>query len=279
MNAQPDGKTRAAGALTHLDEQGRARMVDVTAKPLTRRLAVARCAVITKVDAVEALGDTRHGIDPVEAARVAGIQAAKQTSSLVPLCHSIRVDRVSVDVDMSPHRIEITAVTEIVERTGVEMEALTACAVAGLTLVCSLLELDPDVSMEELTLWHKSGGRSGDWQRSARRPSSTGKQLRPRSPPIQLDIDPPQQLNLVNALICGINRPEFVVNARSLCYRVGMLPRLPADVRCRASAMDHRRSRSVARSLRGRALGPVVRRRLRRPRARSTCCPPDRCRT
>ena len=94
----------------------------------------------------------------MEAARVAGIQAAKQTSTLVPLCHSIRVDHVSVDVEMSSHRIEITAVTEIVERTGVEMEALTACAVAGLTLVCSLLELDPEVSMEELTLWHKSGG-------------------------------------------------------------------------------------------------------------------------
>ena len=179
MNAQPDGKTRAAGALTHLDEQGRARMVDVTAKPLTRRLAVARCAVITKVDAVEALGDTRHGIDRVEAARVAGIQAAKQTSSLVPLCHSIRVDKVSVDVDMSPHRIEITAVTEIVERTGVEMEALTACAFAGLTLVCSLLEHDPDVSMEELTLWHKSGGRSGEWQRSAR----DGQPHRQKAPP------------------------------------------------------------------------------------------------
>jgi cyclic pyranopterin monophosphate synthase len=168
VNTQSEGKTRAAGALTHLDEEGRARMVDVSAKPLTRRVAVARCAVITQVDAVEALGDTRHKLDPVEAARVAGIQAAKQTSSLVPLCHSIRINQVSVDLEMSPHRIEITAITEIVERTGVEMEALTACTVAGLTLVCSLLELDPDVSMEELTLWHKLGGRSGEWHRSTR---------------------------------------------------------------------------------------------------------------
>ncbi len=168
-------------------------MVDVTAKPLTRRLAVPRCAVITRVDAVEALGDTRHGMDPVEAARVAGIQAAKQTSSLVPLCHSIRVDQVSVDVEMSPHRIEITAVTEIVERTGVEMEALTACAVAGLTLVCSLLELDPDVSMEDLTLWHKSGGRSGEWQRSAR---DAQRDLQKAPPTVIADPaghDPPQQ--------------------------------------------------------------------------------------
>ncbi len=166
MTSQPDGRTRTAAALTHIDELGRARMVDVTAKPLTRRLAEARCAVVTKVDAVAALGDPGNVVDPVEAARVAGIQGAKQTSSLVPLCHSIRVDHVSVDVEVSTHRIEITAVTEIVERTGVEMEALTACAVAGLTLVCSLLEFDPEVSVEELTLWHKSGGRSGDWQRS-----------------------------------------------------------------------------------------------------------------
>ena len=167
MTPRPDGRIRAAGALTHLDEHGHAHMVDVTAKPLTRRVAVARCAVVTTVDAVAVLGDAGNGLDPVEAARVAGIQGAKQTSSLVPLCHSIRVDQVSVDVEVSPHRIEITAVTEIVERTGVEMEALTACAVAGLSLIRSLLELDPEVSMEELTLWHKSGGRSGEWQRSA----------------------------------------------------------------------------------------------------------------
>ena len=168
MTAQPDGRIRVGGALTHLDEHGHAHMVDVTAKPMTRRVAVARCAVVTTVDAVAALGDAGNGLDPVEAARVAGIQGAKQTSSLVPLCHSIRVDHVSVDVEVSPHRIEITAVTEIVERTGVEMEALTACAVAGLSLIRALLELDPEVSMEELTLWHKSGGRSGEWQRRAR---------------------------------------------------------------------------------------------------------------
>jgi cyclic pyranopterin monophosphate synthase len=174
---QPEGRTEASPSLTHLDEQGRARMVDVTAKPMTRRLAMARCAVVTTVDAVAALANEGGNVDSVEAARIAGIQGAKQTSSLVPLCHSIRIDHVSVDVEVSPHRIEITAVTEIVERTGVEMEALTACTVAGLTLISSLLELDPEVSMEELTLWHKSGGRSGDWQRSepdALRDQTTG---------------------------------------------------------------------------------------------------------
>lgn len=166
MSARPEDGAGAIWGLTHMDEHGHARMIDVTAKPLTRRVAVARGAVVTTVDARAALGDVRDGVDPVEAARVAGIQGAKLTSSLVPLCHSIRVDHVSVDVEVTSHRIEITAVTEIVERTGVEMEALTACAVAGLTLVCSLLELDPEASIEELTLWHKSGGRSGEWQRS-----------------------------------------------------------------------------------------------------------------
>jgi cyclic pyranopterin phosphate synthase len=101
----------------------------------------------------------------VEGARFAGIQAAKQTSSLIPLCHPIRIDGVRVDVTLGVHRIEISAVAEIVERTGVEMEALTACAFAALTLVGALMEVDPEASLEELTLWHKSGGRSGDWER------------------------------------------------------------------------------------------------------------------
>ena len=165
VTARPDGGADAVGRLTHLDEHGHAHMVDVTAKPLTRRLAVARCAVVTTVNAVEILGGVRDGIDPVEAARVAGVQAAKQTSSLIPLCHPIRLDGISVDVQVNPHRIEITAVTDIVERTGVEMEALTACAIAGLSLVASMLEIDPDASIEDLTLWHKSGGRSGVWSR------------------------------------------------------------------------------------------------------------------
>ncbi len=151
--------------LTHIDEQGRANMVDVTAKPLTRRAAVARCTVVTSTDATRALAVSRDGLDPVEAARFAGVQAAKQTSSLVPLCQSIRLDRVRVDVRVDLHKIEIAARTEVVERTGVEMEALVACAVAGLTLVDALLDVDPGASVENLTLWQKSGGRSGDWFR------------------------------------------------------------------------------------------------------------------
>jgi cyclic pyranopterin phosphate synthase len=152
--------------LTHIDEQGRARMVDVTQKPLTRRVALAKCVVATEVGTARALSASEEGLDIVEAARFAGIQAAKQTASLIPLCHPIRIDRVSVDIVVETHRFSVSAITEIVERTGVEMEALTACAVAALTLFHALLEVDPSASIEALTLWRKSGGRSGVWERT-----------------------------------------------------------------------------------------------------------------
>jgi cyclic pyranopterin phosphate synthase len=141
-------------------------MVDVMGKPLTRRVAVAKCVVVTEMDTQQALEHSPEGIDVVEAARVAGIQAAKKTASLIPLCHPIRIDGVQVDVAVGPNRFVISAITEIVERTGVEMEALTACAMAALTLVHALVKADPTASIEDLTLWHKSGGRSGEWDRS-----------------------------------------------------------------------------------------------------------------
>jgi cyclic pyranopterin phosphate synthase len=165
--AQPGPSGLGNGSLTHIDDHGRARMVDVMAKPLTHRVALAKCVVVTATDATKLLSELPDGLDAVQGARFAGIQAAKQTSSLIPLCHPIRIDRVAVDVTVDVHRIEISAVTEIVERTGVEMEALTACAFAALTLVKTLLHEDPEASIEDLTLWHKSGGRSGDWERSS----------------------------------------------------------------------------------------------------------------
>jgi cyclic pyranopterin phosphate synthase len=171
-----------SGTLTHIDEHGRARMVDVTAKALTRRVALAKCVVLTRGDANDALRDASGGLDVVEAARFAGIQAAKQTASLIPLCHPIRIDRVDVDVTVDGSRVEISAVTEIVERTGVEMEALTACSVAALTMVTALMGRDPDVSIEELTLWHKSGGRSGDWERDGTHGRMTHTLASPASP-------------------------------------------------------------------------------------------------
>ena len=154
------------GSLTHIDDHGRARMVDVMAKPLTRRVALARCTVVTAADATKVLTHTPDGLNIVEGARFAGIQAAKQTAALIPLCHPIQIDGVHVDVAVDVHRVEISAVAEIVERTGVEMEALTACAVAALTLVTALIDVDPAASIEALTLWHKSGGRSGNWERT-----------------------------------------------------------------------------------------------------------------
>jgi cyclic pyranopterin phosphate synthase len=141
-------------------------MVDVTGKPRTHRIAVARAAVVTTADPADLLVGREGLHDIVEAARLAGIMAAKQTSTLIPLCHPIKIDAVTIEIRLLPHRCEVQATAEIVERTGVEMEALAACAVSALTLVSVLHDHDLEASIEELTLWHKSGGRSGDWDRA-----------------------------------------------------------------------------------------------------------------
>jgi cyclic pyranopterin monophosphate synthase len=154
------------GRLTHVDEHGKAHMVDVTGKDSTLRIAEARCSVRTAADVSEVLADPTVGPDLVESARFSGVLAAKQTSSLIPLCHPIRLDGVAVDIQQAPNGFWVTAEATITDRTGVEMEALTACTVAALVLVQPLLELDPLASIEDLTLWRKTGGRSGTWQRS-----------------------------------------------------------------------------------------------------------------
>jgi cyclic pyranopterin monophosphate synthase len=167
MTQQPaDEDTKNSSGFTHLDAQGRAHMVDVTTKPLTQRTAIAKCVVVTAADAPAVLWSAPGSINPVEAARVAGIQGAKRTASIIPLCHSIHIDSVVVEITVEPHRIDVSAVARINERTGVEMEALTACAIAALTLVKALIHVDPEACVNDLTLWHKSGGRSGDWHRS-----------------------------------------------------------------------------------------------------------------
>jgi len=155
-----------AGRLTHVDEHGKAAMVDVTGKPLTRRVAEARCSVRTTADVAVVLADPAVGADLIESARFSGILAAKKTSSLIPLCHPVRIEGVSVDIEVAPDGFGVLAVVTVTERTGVEMEALSACAAAALVLLQPFLDLDPRASVEELTLWHKSGGRSGSWQRS-----------------------------------------------------------------------------------------------------------------
>jgi len=161
-----------SSSFTHLDEQGRAAMVDVTGKVPTVRHAVARCAVRSVADIGAVLSDADP--DPLTAARVAGFQAAKRTAELVPLCHPIALDDLEVAIAIGDRRIDVAAWTRVVERTGVEMEALVACAAAGLSLVHMLHPADPQASIHELTLWHKSGGRSGSWQRTEDGMDGTG---------------------------------------------------------------------------------------------------------
>jgi len=155
----------AKGALTHVDRHGKAHIVDITGKTPTVREAEARCSVVTSTDPGALLTESGRA-ELIESARFAGILAAKQTAVLIPLCHPIRIDGITVDVRAAPDGFRVRAVATITERTGVEMEALTACTVAGLVLLQPLLEVDPDTSVEGLTLWRKTGGRSGTWLRS-----------------------------------------------------------------------------------------------------------------
>jgi len=163
MTAPPPGGPR----LTHIDEHGKAHMVDVSGKPVTRRVAEARCSVRSVGDVTAVLAHPPGGADLVETARIAGIMAAKRTPTLVPLCHPLLLDGIEVEVAVVTGGFAVRAVTSVAERTGVEMEALTACAAAALVLVQALLDVDPCASVEDLTLWHKSGGRSGVWERPA----------------------------------------------------------------------------------------------------------------
>jgi cyclic pyranopterin monophosphate synthase len=156
---------QGTGRLTHVDEHGKAHMVDITGKAPTLRIAEAQCLVLTAADVSNVLADPAVGPGLLEAARFAGMLAAKQTSSLVPLCHPIRLDGVALDVQQVSGGFRIITEVAIIDRTGVEMEALTACAAAALVLLQPLLEVDPSTSIEGLTLWRKTGGRSGTWQR------------------------------------------------------------------------------------------------------------------
>jgi len=158
----PDGRP---DRLAHVDEHGKAHMVDVTGKPETRRVAEARCTVRTVADVAELLTDRLEGPELLASARFAGIMAAKRTSALIPLCHPIRLDGVDVAVRAVPHGFAVVAVATIIDKTGVEMEALTACTAAALVLVHALGDRDPAAFIDDLTLWHKSGGRSGTWER------------------------------------------------------------------------------------------------------------------
>ena len=156
--------------LTHLDEQGRARMVDVGDKPITARRAVARAVVrmAPATAATVATGDAPKG-DVLGTARIAGIQAAKRTGELIPLCHPLPLDQVDVraEVDAAAGEVVLTAEARVSARTGVEMEALTAAAVAALTVYDMVKALERGVEIATVHLVEKSGGRSGQWRRGA----------------------------------------------------------------------------------------------------------------
>jgi cyclic pyranopterin phosphate synthase len=156
------------GRLTHIDEQGRARMVDVSAKEPTTRRAVAR-AVVRMTPATAALvaaGDAPKG-DVLAVARIAGIQAAKRTGELIPLCHPLGLDHIDVDasVDAEAGAVTVVAEARVSARTGVEMEAMTAAAVAALTVYDMVKGVERGVRVEAVELLLKDGGRSGLWVR------------------------------------------------------------------------------------------------------------------
>ncbi|TAN33314.1 cyclic pyranopterin monophosphate synthase MoaC [bacterium] len=160
--------------LTHLDEKGAARMVDVADKASTTREALAECLVRMAPDTLRAVREGTAKGDALQVARVAGIMAAKRTSELIPLCHPLPLTSVAVDFEFVPGAIRVLARARVVGQTGVEMEALTAASVAGLTLIDMTKGVERGVYLEVVRLLEKSGGRSGTWKRpGARRgPSS-----------------------------------------------------------------------------------------------------------
>ncbi|MBL6277117.1 cyclic pyranopterin monophosphate synthase MoaC [Micromonospora fiedleri] len=156
---------------SHVDETGAARMVDVSAKEVTGRLAVAAGRLRTTAEVIELL--RRDGLpkgDALAVGRLAGIMGAKRTPDLIPLCHPIALHGVTVDLSLTTDTVEITATARTADRTGVEMEALTAVAVAGLALVDMVKAVDPAASVEAVRVLRKEGGKTGLWQRPQDRP-------------------------------------------------------------------------------------------------------------
>ncbi|GGM00686.1 cyclic pyranopterin monophosphate synthase accessory protein [Micromonospora yangpuensis] len=157
--------------LTHVDPAGAARMVDVSAKPVSGRVAVAAGLLRTTPEVIDLL--RRDGLpkgDALAVGRLAGIMGAKRTPDLIPLCHPIALHGVTVDLTVTADTVEITATARTADRTGVEMEALTAVAVAGLALVDMVKAVDPAASVDAVRVLSKSGGKTGQWQRPADRP-------------------------------------------------------------------------------------------------------------
>ena len=164
--------------LTHLDEAGRARMVDVSGKDVTARTATASGTVLLSPQAVAALrsGTVPKG-DALAVARIAGIQGAKRTPDLIPLCHPIALHGVTVDLQVADHGVLIRATARTADRTGVEMEALTSVSVAALTLIDMIKAVDKAAVITDVRVEEKAGGRSGRW---AREPAGESSPAGPR---------------------------------------------------------------------------------------------------
>jgi cyclic pyranopterin monophosphate synthase len=151
--------------LSHYDEAGRVSMVDVSAKQVTERTALAYAYVKMKPAVIKALPDNKKG-NPLEVARIAGISAAKKTYELIPLCHQLPLSHVAVDFKVEKGGIAITATAKTSAQTGVEMEALTAVSVAALTIYDMTKALDKSISIGDIHLLEKTGGKSGRYQAS-----------------------------------------------------------------------------------------------------------------
>ena len=153
-----------APRLSHLDDEGSARMVDVSAKSATARSAVASAHVRTTAEVIEliAAGGLPKG-DALATARIAGILAAKRTSELIPLCHQLALSGVDVDFEIAADAVAITASVRTTDRTGVEMEALTAVSVAALTVYDMIKAVDPAARLDDIHVVRKEGGKTGVW--------------------------------------------------------------------------------------------------------------------
>lgn len=152
--------------LTHIDDEGAARMVDVSDKQVTKRRAVATGRVLVSPTVVGLLrGEGVPKGDALGVARVAGIMAAKQTPNLIPLCHPLAISSVTVDLEVEDDAVAITATVTTTDRTGVEMEALTAVSVAGLTVIDMVKAVDKAAMITDIRVESKEGGKSGSWER------------------------------------------------------------------------------------------------------------------
>ena len=153
-------------SLSHINENGEANMVDTSGKEVTARIATASGKVTMTAEVLRAIanGQTPKG-DVLATARIAGIMGAKKTSELIPLCHQIALNKVEIELRIESDGVAILATAKTTDRTGVEMEALTAVSVTGLTLIDMIKAMDPHAAIRDVQVETKSGGKTGDWQR------------------------------------------------------------------------------------------------------------------